>query len=145
MMYEPSCPDEILGDLLILLQLEYPREKELAEQIFAIITSRRSFVFRNFCAYMITIDFIEEFMYIWNTHNEEFNFDFTPPNTSAGAACASRRTRGSEKGVKEDFRVIIRQQISRSNENITTLVASFISQEHMRLMHFLFDVDIGQF
>lgn len=94
---------------------------------------------------MITIDFIEEFMYIWHSHNEEFNFDFTPSNANAMGASGTRRTRGSDKGVREDFRMIIKQQISRSNENITPLIANFIGQERMRLMHFLFDVDVGQF
>lgn len=134
-----------MGDLLILLQLEYPREKEIAEQIFSIITSRRGFTFRHFSAYLINIDFIEEFMFIWNTHNEDFNFDFAPANISGNGTvpAGSRRTRGADKGVKEDFRLIIKQQIARSNENVTTLIANFINQENLRLMHFLFDV--GQF
>ncbi|XP_065361068.1 integrator complex subunit 10 [Calliphora vicina] len=147
-IYEPNCPDDILGDLLILLQLEYPRETEIAEQIFSIISSRRSFTFRNFSAFLVNIDFIEEFMYIWHTHNEEFNFDFTSNNVPAGncqGSAGARRTRGSDKGVREDFRLIIKQQITRSNENVTTLIANFIGQEHLRLMHYLFDVDVGQF
>lgn len=147
-IYEPNCPDDILGDLLILLQLEYPREKEIAEQIFSIIASRRSFVFRNFLPFMINIDFIEEFMYIWHTHNEDYNFDFTSNNvaTNTGSGPAgSRRTRGSDKGVREDFRLIIKQQISRTNENVTALIANFITQENLQLMHYLFDVDVGQF
>lgn len=126
---------------MILLQLEYPREKEVAEQIFVIIKTRRNFSFRNFSAYIITIDFIEEFMAIYS-HNEDFNFDFSPPNVTN---VASRRTRGSDKGVRDEFRVIIKQQISRCNENIFSLIHSFISQEHMRLMHFIFDVDVNQF
>lgn len=82
-------------------------------------------------------------MYIWHTHNEDFNFDFT--STNATGPAGSRRTRGSDKGVKEDFRLIIKQQISRSNENVTTLIATFIREEHLRLMHYLFDVEVGQF
>ncbi|TMW47554.1 hypothetical protein DOY81_007380 [Sarcophaga bullata] len=147
-IYEPNCPDDILGDLLILLQLEYPREKEIAEQIFSIIATRRSFVFRNFLPFMINIDFIEEFMYIWHTHNEDYNFDFTSNNValnSGSGPAGSRRTRGSDKGVREDFRLIIKQQISRTNENVTALIANFIAQENLQLMHYLFDVDVGQF
>ncbi|XP_073836788.1 integrator complex subunit 10 isoform X2 [Musca autumnalis] len=142
-IYEPNCPDEVLGDLLILLQLEYPREKELAEQIFSIIATRRNFTFNNFSAFIITVDFIEEFMAMWNSHNEEYNFDFTPLDVSASGT--SRRTRGTEKGVRDDFRAMIKQQLSRCNENLTLLLVNFISQEHMRLMHFLFDVEVNQF
>ncbi|XP_013112218.1 integrator complex subunit 10 [Stomoxys calcitrans] len=141
-MYEPNCSDEILGDLLILSQLEYPREKEIAERVFTIIRNRRNFTFRNFSTFIITIDFIEEFMSIWNTSTEEFNFDFS---TSSAVHSASRRTRGSDKGVRDDFRLILKQQISRSNENLTSLIAGFISQERLRLMHFLFDVEVKQF
>ncbi|XP_075161404.1 integrator complex subunit 10 [Haematobia irritans] len=141
-IYEPKCPDEVLGDLLILLQLEYPKEKELAERIFLIVRNRRNFTFHNFSSYIVTIDFIEEFMSIWNSSADEFNFDFAPPNVINSA---SRRTRGSDKGGRDDFRSIIKQQISRSNENVASIVASFISQENLRLIHFLYDVEVNQF
>lgn len=137
-----------MGDLLVLLQLEYPREKEIAEQIFSIIANRRSFVFRNFLPFMINIDFIEEFTYIWHTHNEDFNFEFASNNVTTNPGngpASSRRTRGADKGVREDFRSLIKQQISRCNENVTALTANFITQENLQLMRYLFDVDVSQF
>lgn len=129
-----------MGDLIILLQLEYPRETDNIEQIFAIIAKRRSFVFRNFTQYLITIDFIEEFMFLWNTYSD-MNFDFAPSANTLGGATALRRTRGSEKGVREDFRSIIKQQILRCNENVFNLLVNFITQEQMHLTHMVCDVD----
>uniref|UniRef100_A0A1I8M5R8 Integrator complex subunit 10 n=1 Tax=Musca domestica TaxID=7370 RepID=A0A1I8M5R8_MUSDO len=142
-IYEPNCPDEILGDLLILVQLEYPREKELAEQIFSIIATRRNFTFHNFSSFIVTVDFIEEFMAIWNSHNEDFNLDLAPSDVNA--ATTTRRTRCTDKGARDDTRIILKQQLSRCNENIVLLLANFISQEQMRLMHSLFDVEMNQF
>uniref|UniRef100_A0A1B0GG98 Integrator complex subunit 10 n=1 Tax=Glossina morsitans morsitans TaxID=37546 RepID=A0A1B0GG98_GLOMM len=144
-LYEPNCPDEILGDLLILLQVDYPRDTEMAEQIFSLIATRRSFVFRNFSMYVITIDFIEEFMYMWNNYNDTINFDFNVSHNTATGSIATRRTRGFDKGVREDFRSIIKQQISRANENLTTLIANFITQEQIRLIHIMFGAEAAQF
>ncbi|XP_017484051.1 PREDICTED: uncharacterized protein LOC108372795 [Rhagoletis zephyria] len=140
-LYEPNCPDEILGDLLVLLQLEYPRETLMAEQIFALITSRRSFSYRLFTTYIVTIDFVEEFMHIWNSHDEDFAFDLSP--TQAGSSVCRIGTRGTDKGSRDDFRLIIKQQITRANEAPTALIANFIAQEHMQLMRNMFGVTVA--
>uniref|UniRef100_A0A034VTD5 Integrator complex subunit 10 n=1 Tax=Bactrocera dorsalis TaxID=27457 RepID=A0A034VTD5_BACDO len=139
-LYEPNCPDQILGDLLVLLQLEYPRETLMAEQIFTLITSRRAFAYRLFTTYIITIDFIEEFLHIWHAHNEDFAFDLSPAQT--GTSVCRVGTRGADKGAREDFRIIIKQQILRANEVLTTLMANFIQQEHMQLARNMFGVAV---
>ncbi|XP_018789631.1 PREDICTED: uncharacterized protein LOC108969397 isoform X2 [Bactrocera latifrons] len=139
-LYEPNCPDQILGDLLVLLQLEYPRETLMAEQIFTLITSRRAFAYRLFTTYIITIDFIEEFLHIWHAHNEDFAFDLSP--TQTGTSVCRVGTRGADKGAREDFRIIIKQQILRANEVLTTLMANFIQQEHMQLARNMFGVAV---
>lgn len=56
-----------MGALLILLQLAYPGESEIAEYIFSKIAAQRSFNFPFFGPYLITPDFIEELLYLWNT------------------------------------------------------------------------------
>ncbi|XP_004525165.1 integrator complex subunit 10 [Ceratitis capitata] len=132
-LYEPNCPDQILGNLLVLLQLEYPRETIMAEQIFALITTRRAFSYHLFTTYIVTIDFVEEFMHIWHTHNEDFAFDLSPTQADSRVG-----TRGTEKGVREDFRIIIKQQIAKANEPLVPLIANFIKQEYMHLMGSMF-------
>lgn len=139
-LYEPNCPDQILGDLLVLLQLEYPRETLMAEQIFTLITSRRAFAYRLFTTYIVTIDFLEEFLHIWHAHNEEFAFDLSPAQT--GTSVCRVGTRGADKGAREDFRIIIKQQTLRANEILTTLMANFIQQEHMQLVRNMFGVAV---
>ncbi|XP_053952637.1 integrator complex subunit 10 [Anastrepha obliqua] len=139
-LYEPNCPDQILGDLLVLLQLEYPRETLMAEQIFALITTRGSFAYRLFTTYIVTIDFIEEFMHIWNANNENFAFDLSL--TQGGSSICRVGTRGADKGAREDFRLIVKQQITRANETLTTLTANFIAQEHMQLVQNMFGVTV---
>lgn len=56
-----------MSALLILLQLEYPRENEIVEHIFSKIVAQRSFTFPYFGRYLATADFIEELMYLSNT------------------------------------------------------------------------------
>lgn len=135
-LFESNVSDLVLGDLLVLSQLDYPRETLLAEQIFSLIRSRGQFCYRLFPNYIVMIDYIEEFMSIWRSHNEEFNFEFSP----AQANSATRRigTRGADKGVREDFKQIIKQQILRANDSIPALVTSFIAQERIHLMQTIF-------
>ncbi|XP_011180633.1 integrator complex subunit 10 [Zeugodacus cucurbitae] len=141
-LYEPNCADQILGDLLVLLQLEYPRETLMAEQIFTLITSRRAFAYRLFTTYIVTIDFIEEFLHIWHTHNEDFAFDLSPAQT--GTSVCRVGTRGADKGAREDFRMIIKQQTLRSNDVLTTLMANFIQQEQLQLVRNMFGVAVTE-
>ncbi|XP_055373592.1 integrator complex subunit 10 [Condylostylus longicornis] len=136
-IFESNCPDLVLGNLLVLAQLEYPRESNLAEQIFTIIRSKRSFSYLLFPNYIVAVDFIEEFMNIWNSNHGEFILEFTSTQT---ATSGTRRigTRGADKGVKEDFKHIIKQQTSRCHEDISVLIAKFIEQEHLSLIQSMF-------
>jgi integrator complex subunit 10 len=38
-------------------------------------------------------------------------------------------TRGVNKGVKEDFKVALEKQVSRCNENIESIIRSFLAEE----------------
>lgn len=130
-----SC-DATLGNLLILLQPNYPAERETAEKIFEIIRSNKSFVFLNFSSYIVLPDFLEEFLYI-SIHHADTRLELT----QSVASTATRRigTRGSDKGVKADFKQLIRKQLNRSGEDMETLITQFITQEHMCLVQNIFD------
>uniref|UniRef100_A0A1L8DDG4 Integrator complex subunit 10 n=2 Tax=Nyssomyia neivai TaxID=330878 RepID=A0A1L8DDG4_9DIPT len=126
-----------LGNLLVLLQLDWPLETQLAETIFDIIHTRRSFSYPLFPTYIINVDMIEEFTYMWNpSQGEDIRLELTVPQAPKPHRIG---TRGSDKGVKEDFKHIIRQQIARSGEEIDILVAQFILQERMQLIQCIFD------
>lgn len=42
-------------------------------------------------------------------------------------------TRGSDRGIKDEFRQMIRKQMARSNEDIDSLIIRFITHERANL------------
>ncbi|XP_030386142.1 integrator complex subunit 10 [Scaptodrosophila lebanonensis] len=145
-LYEPNCSDRLLGDLLVLLQLNLVSDIQLKQQIFSLIKQRKSFNLRTLSTYIIAAEMIEELAYIWHTQQDDANFELTGSPNSGGATATvptPRRigTRGADKGARDEFRALIRQQIARSNENVTTLVANFISQEHLTLAQHIFGME----
>ncbi|KAH8303842.1 hypothetical protein KR018_011622 [Drosophila ironensis] len=145
-VYEPNCSDRLLSDLLVLQQLNLLNDVLLTQQIFSMIKQRKSFTLRTLSTYIIAIDLIEELTHIWNSQQED-NFELTgsPTNGAGGgppaqASASTRRigTRGADKGARDEFRAITRQQIGRCNENMITLLANFISQEHLMLAQHIF-------
>lgn len=133
----PSCSNTIIGNMLVLFQLDWPSEVVTAELIFDKIKTRGSFTYMLFSKYMINIDFIEEFMHLWFPQNGGIQLEFVSPQPTVG----TRRigTRGADKGVKDDFKQIMRQQISRSNEDIDNLIIEFITQERGSLIQNIFE------
>ncbi|GAB0086990.1 Integrator complex subunit 10 [Sergentomyia squamirostris] len=135
-LMDPASNSAMLGNLLVLLQLDWPLEIEFAETIFEIIRSKGNFTYHLFTTYIINVDMIEEFMFMWNPQGEEIRLELTVPQAPKPHRIG---TRGSDKGVKEDFKHIIRQQIARSGEDIDQLVAQFIVQERIQLIQCIFE------
>lgn len=131
-----KCSDAILGNQLVLLQLNYPAERELAEIIFDRIRSKHSFAYFNFSSYIVCPDFLEEFMYLY-LHDSEIRLELTAPTTTS----TTRRigTRGADKGVKDDFKQLIRKQFLRSSDDIEAIIVQFITQEHLCLVQNILD------
>ncbi|XP_022218115.1 integrator complex subunit 10 isoform X2 [Drosophila obscura] len=103
-VFEPNCSDRLLGDLLVLQQLNLLNDTRLTQQIFSVIKQRVS---------------------------------------SGGTASVPPRrigTRGADKGARDEFKTITRQQIARCNENIITLLANFITQEQLMLAQHIFGI-----
>ncbi|XP_055545710.1 integrator complex subunit 10 [Wyeomyia smithii] len=139
---DPDCSSSLMGNLLVLCQLNWPHESTIVEIIFEIIKSRRQFSYLLFTSYIVNVEIVEEFMYLWQKC-PEIKLEFALPQAanSLTAAGSSRRigTRGSDRGVKEDFKQVIRQQIARCNEDLDDLIAQFLQQQHMALLQNVFD------
>ena len=46
-------------------------------------------------------------------------------------------TRGVNKGVKEDFKLAMEKQVSRTEENIESVIRSFLTEERDLIQHTL--------
>lgn len=154
MLFEPNCSDRLLADLLALLQLSPDKDVLLKQHIFNLITQRKSFNLHILSNYIIATDIIEELAFIWNSQQQDdANFELTgsptgssssgaPGATNAAGAAQPRRigTRGADKGARDEFKSLIRQQIARCNENVPNLVANFITQEQLTLAQHIFGI-----
>ncbi|XP_031637409.1 integrator complex subunit 10 [Contarinia nasturtii] len=129
--------NSILGSMLVLIQLNYPSEIKTAEFIFERIRSKQSFSFPDFSTYIICPDFLEEFMYLYTNESSKIQLELSPQTATA----LTRRigTRGSDRGIKDEFKQLIRKQMARSNEEIEPLILHFITQERNTLMQLIFD------
>lgn len=122
--------------MLVLIQLNYPAEIKTAEFIFDRIRSKQSFSFPEFSEYVICRDFLEEFMYLY-TNESKIQLELSTPSASS----LTRRigTRGSDRGIKDEFKQLIRKQMARSDEDVESLILHFINQERGSLMQLIFD------
>lgn len=131
-----KCSDTILGNLLVLLQFNWPAEYQLAELVFERIRDKSHFVYVNFVNYIICSDFLEEFMHIY-LHEDESRLELAPPQPSP----SQRRigTRNVDKVIKDDFKQLIRKQFLRVYDDMDALIVQFLSQEHMCLVQNIFE------
>lgn len=122
--------------MLVLIQLNYPNEIKTAELVFDRIRSKQSFSFPEFSTYIICPDFLEEFMYLYTNENK-IQLELNTPSTSS----LTRRigTRGSDRGIKDEFKQLIRKQMARSHEDVESLILQFITKERNTLMQLIFD------
>lgn len=127
--------DSVLSSILVLIQLNYPAEMKTAEFVFDRIRSKQSFSFPDFSNYIICPDFLEEFMYLYK-HENKIQLELSTPTASL-----TRRigTRGSDRGIKDEFKQLIRKQMAKSNDDIESLIVQFITQERSTLKQLFFD------
>lgn len=133
----------MLGNLLVLLQLDWPVEQTLAEQVFNMITARRAFTYLKFTNYIMCADFIEQFMSLWYPHGGEVHLVLDPATVMAASTAntspINTRRKGVEKAMRDDYRPLIRQQIHRCNDDVEALVSRFIVEERSTLLANLFE------
>lgn len=119
LLADPNCPNLLIGNLLVLTQLDWPSDIEIANLVFERINQKRAFTYLLFPNYIINIDIIEEFMHLW--YPDEVKLEFVLSNQTSNRRIG---TRGSDKGVKEDFKQIIKQQVSRSNDDVDSIISN---------------------
>lgn len=75
-------------------------------------------------------------MYLY-TRESKIQLELSAP----AASSMTRRigTRGADKGIKGEFKQLIRKQMARSNEDIEALIVQFITQQHDLLMKLIFE------
>lgn len=66
------------------------------------------------------------------THESKVRLELSLPSNTA----MTRRigTRGSDRGIKDDFKQLIRKQMARSNDDIEALTVQFITKERLSLI-----------
>lgn len=136
-LLDPSrADDSIIGNLLVLLQLEYFENIPLIENLFEIIKVK-GLDYPQFPLYIINIDMIEEFMHMWRSQDVKLKLFCTQVQNSRRIG-----TRGADKNVKEDFKQIIKHQVLRCNDNIVELIVQFIEVEQVKLYHNIFSFGV---
>lgn len=116
--------DAAIGNLLVLVQLDWPLDEDMVPQLLEQVARRGTFHYYLFQNYVVQVDILEEFAYLWSPQGGSINLDIVPH-------LGQRRigTRGADKGVKEEVKQAIRRQIQRCNEPIHQLIVTFIDRE----------------
>lgn len=124
--------NEAIGNMLVLLQFDWPQEEDLLPVLVEQIRQRGAFSYMLFQGYIINVDVLEELTYLATEQGGHVTLDILPH-------LGQRRigTRGADKGAKEEIRLAIRRQIARSNEALDQLMIKFISQERGHILQSL--------
>ncbi|CAG9099274.1 unnamed protein product [Plutella xylostella] len=125
--------DLTYGHILVLMQLGWPQEEAIFLQILDSIKKKGVFTYHLFSSYIIHIDILEEFSFMWNEQGNNVALDIIP-NSQQHMGQRRIGTRGADKGVKEDFKQAIKAQVSRNNESILNILVQFISAERAYLL-----------
>lgn len=131
-----NTADLTYGHMLVLMQLGWPQEESIFLHILDVIRQKGVFHYHLFSAYIIHIDILEEFTYIWNEQGKNVVLDIL---SNSQQHLGQRRigTRGADKGVKEDFKQAMKAQVARANESLFNLMVQFITSERSYLMQVL--------
>lgn len=125
--------NNLIGHTLVLLQYDWPTNAPLFLQIMKKILKQGNFNYNLFFNYIINGDILEEFSFIKTQEGGKVQLDILPVST---AVIAQQRTvtRGVNKGVTEDFKVMMEKQIRRSDESPEKLVRLFLKEERAALL-----------
>jgi integrator complex subunit 10 len=117
--------DMLVGHMIVLIQFCWPKYESLFCELVHSITKRGKFIYNLFCTYVINIDMLEEFAYIWT---QGVTLDILP-TSAKGTAQARAVTRGVNKVVKEDVKLALERQVFRSHESVYVLLRQFLLEE----------------
>ncbi|VVC32526.1 Integrator complex subunit 10 [Cinara cedri] len=123
--------NDLIGHLLVLSQMVWPEGSEIAEDMYERIVKMPLFTYPQFSAYITNIDIIEAFMEIFES-NDKCVLNIYP---CVGPSLNSRiSTRGTGKGIKEDFRSAVKTQVQQYSEPIEETMLLFFMNEKKSLM-----------
>ncbi|XP_049767483.1 integrator complex subunit 10 [Schistocerca cancellata] len=135
-LQRPDCDtDLIIGHMTVLVQLDWPLEEELMDQLVQQIHHKGSFTYSPFQHYVISIDLLEEFVYLTTEQGGAIPLEIVPSTQPSSQRRIS--TRGADKGVKEDFKQAMRRQAARSIEPLEPLIIRFLTSERTLLIQAL--------
>lgn len=119
--------DALLGSALVLLQWNWPRETNTFLFITDCLTKKSCFTFKLFFEYIVNVDILEEFAYLWK-HHPNVTLDLMPVSQ---VEIASKRalTRGVKQNVSEDFKQAMIRQVVLSGSDVEKLVQKLIMTE----------------
>lgn len=131
--FGPKSSDIMIGHTLVLLQYEWSTNIELFNLLIKKIQKQGSFSFNLFFSYIINIDILEEFSFIKTAEGGKVTLDVLPLST---ATIAQQRTvtRGVNKGVTEDFKVMMEKQVRRCDEPIESIIREYLLNERPSIM-----------
>lgn len=136
------------------MQMDWPQEAGILSIITERILNRGSFTYPLFQSYIISVDILEELIYLWTEHGHGISLDLTA-NTGVlqstyndalfdtfvthtyKSSCKKQiildrriTTRGADKGVREEIKQIMRRQAARDGiDSLDELLQKFILNE----------------
>lgn len=126
------------GHILVFLQLNWPSEKHIFQEIIDRIKRNKRFSYHLFMTYIVNMQMLEEFMYLSSSDSNNspgITLDIMVPTNNQLISQRRMSTRGVDKGAKEDFKLCMKRQTARSNEIIYGLIMRFITTEKDHLIN----------
>ena len=123
---QPTLTDNTdisIGHVIVMLQYCQPDERDLLGLLLHRIRLKDTFVYPNFCHYVVHVDFLEEFASIASADASNLILD---PTSSAMSNQRRMGTRGANRGEKSEIRSMLRKQVLRSHENLDYLISKFL-------------------
>lgn len=74
--------DLAMGHILVLIQLDWPQEEALLNEIVERIKQRGSWTYHLFMKYIVTVDILEEFMYLSTEQGGSLPLDILAPSSN---------------------------------------------------------------
>jgi integrator complex subunit 10 len=120
--------DRALGQLLVLLQYQWPKEENIFASLITTVQKRRRFHFPEFFEYVILIDILEEMLFLSNCDSLQITL---LPQSDVNKVRTV--TRGVNRGAREELMYAMEQQIRRCDEPVEPLLRKFFQQEKLSL------------
>ena len=118
--------DLAMGHILVVLQYNWPDQRELFNMMMHRVKKKESFSYPLFAQYVVNIEILEEIMYLSTVEGGGVALDLFPGG-GPGLGGARPGTRGANRGEKEDFRQTMRRQAARSQEPIDRIIVDFFA------------------